>query len=166
MFKTFFRIALFLLPLVILGCVQEPSQSSFVFEELEHDFGVIKQSGGLVSHEFAFTYQGEDPITVTSTPGSCLCITAEIDKNQYELGEEGVLTVFFNPNLHAEPEGRFYKTVSIFTETEIISIPEVRVWQEIDLDLGEEAFELSAKENPHSHEEGDEHDLLEHESSG
>lgn len=117
-----------------------PVTSPFVFEETEHDFGVIKQSGGIVEHEFRFTYTGEESITVTATPGSCACTTAETDKETYQPGESGILTVFFNPNLHAEPTGRFYKTISIWTEPRLDREPEVKVWQEIDLDLGEGAF--------------------------
>jgi len=43
--------------------------------------------------------------------------------------------VKFNPNLHAEPEGRFFKTVSILTDRELEKIPEVKIWTEINLDL-------------------------------
>lgn len=139
-------------PLLLAGCNSEvsgtpdnkrASASSIVFEEREHDFGVIKQSGGIVQHDFRFTYQGDDPIAIISTPGSCACTTGEVDKKELKKGDSGTLTVFFHPNLHAEPEGRFSKTVSIMTDPPLRPVPEVTVWQEIDLDLGEEAFELS-----------------------
>ena len=131
----------------------------FEFEDEEFDFGVIDQSGGIVSHEFSFVYKGIEPIKVTSTPGSCLCTTAFVDKEIYQPGEKGVLTVEFNPNLHAEPEGRFYKTATIFTEPELEVYPEVKIWQEINLDLGEEFFELKNADD--GHDDGyddDEHD--------
>lgn len=128
------------------------SQSPFAFEETEFDFGVIKQSGGIVTHDFKFTYQGEEPIEITGVPGSCLCTEGEISKEQFNPGDEGILTVKFNPNLHAEPEGRFYKTVSILTEPKLEAMSEVKVWTEIDLDLGEEFFELNLP-----HEDEDDH---------
>ena len=140
-------------PIILSGCNGDTSNtppvsgqdpaSPFVFEEVEHDFGVIKQSGGIVEHDFHFTYEGEETIAITSTPGSCACTTGEVDKTELKKGDSATLTVFFHPNLHAEPEGRFSKTVSIMTEPALKPIPEVTVWQEIDLDLGEEAFELS-----------------------
>lgn len=139
-------------PLLLVGCnksnpktpeAAEEMASPFIFEESEHDFGVIKQSGGIVQHDFTFTYQGENPISILSTPGSCACTTGEVDKKELTKGERATLTVFFHPNLHAEPIGRFSKTVSIVTEPPISPLPEVTVWQEIDLDLGEEFFELS-----------------------
>jgi nitrite reductase (NO-forming) len=149
------RIAVFFMalamPFLLMGCTSadithEESQVSvglFVFEEAEHDFGVIKQSGGIVQYDFIFTYEGDDPIKVLSTPGSCACTTAEISAEDFKKGDTGTLTVFFHPNLHAEPLGRFSKTVSLFTEPALDPIPEVTVWQEIDLDLGEEFFEMS-----------------------
>jgi len=141
--------------------VQEASTQSndtdelFVFEETEYDFGVIKQSGGIVEHDFNFTYVGEEPIVVTSTPGSCMCTTAEISQNEFQPGDSGVLTVYFHPNLHAEPEGHFFKSVLIMTDPSISPAPEVKVWQEIDLDLGEEFFELQAphEDDGHGHDE-------------
>lgn len=147
--SSFLQISFVLLiPFVLLGCTPITSdivekESPFVFEELEHDFGVIKQSGGIVQHEFRFTYEGDEPMSIISTPGSCACTTAEISQKKFKNGDIGTLTVFFHPNLHAEPLGRFSKTVSLFTDPSLSPVPEVIVWQEIDLDLGEEFFELS-----------------------
>ncbi len=152
--KTLFLIAAFGL---LSGCQQPSSAISttlekanpFVFEQGEHDFGVIKQSGGIVSHDFTFRYEGKDSITVANVVGSCLCTEGEISGNTFNPGDEGILTVKFNPNLHAEPKGKFFKTVAIITEPRLPELPEVKVWTEIDLDLGEEFFELKA---PHSNE--------------
>ncbi len=140
-------------PLILSACTglqgeklnqeEQENSSVFVFEESVHEFGVLKQSSGISSHEFPFTYTGEEEISVTSTPGSCACTKAEISQKTFKKGESGVLTVHFNPNLHSEPLGRFSKTVSLFTDPKLSPIPEVTVWQEIDLDLGEEFFELS-----------------------
>jgi len=130
----------------------------FQFEETEYDFGVLKQSSGVTSHDFEFTYNGDEPITVTSTPASCACTTAEISDTELEPGETAILTVFFNPNLHAEPEGRFFKSAMIMTDPTISPAPEVKIWAEIDLDLGPEHYELSEPhDDDHPHEEGDEH---------
>ncbi len=122
----------------------------FEFSETEFDFGIIKQSGGIVSHKFAFTYKGTEPIRVKGTPGSCMCTTASADKEIYQPGEKGILTVKFNPNLHGEPVGKFFKTVTILTEPQLDIEPEIKVWQEIDLDLGEEAFELGGDNHSQS----------------
>lgn len=120
--------------------------SAFDFIEYEHDFGVIKQSDGIVSYDFPFTYNGSTPISVISAPGSCACTTAEVSKKDLAPGDESILTVYFNPNLHAEPEGKFFKTVSLITHPKLDYAPEIKVWAEIDLDLGEEFFELQTND--------------------
>jgi hypothetical protein len=120
------------------------SDINFVFEENEYDFGVVKQSSGINSYEFAFTYMGTDAINVTGTPTSCACTAAEISDSYFEKGDTGVLTVHFDPNLHEEPDGIFFKTVNILTDPELEKSPEVKIWAEMDLDLGPEAYTLQA----------------------
>ena len=131
-------------------------QPAFLFVEKEHDFGILKQSGGKVSHDFAFTYTGDAPIAITALPTSCACASAEVDRRELKPGESGVLTVTFNPNLHAEPEGKFYKSVTMLTEPPLSGQPEVKIWAEIDLDLGPEAFELK-NEQAHTGDEPENH---------
>lgn len=115
----------------------------FVFAEDSFDFGTIKQSGGIVSHDFEFVYQGDEPLEVVGAVGSCLCTEGEVEKKVLTKGDTGLLSVKFNPNLHAEPKGRFFKTVSLLTNPPMENPPEVKVWVKIDLDLGEEFFELT-----------------------
>lgn len=121
----------------------------FAFAAVEHDFGVLKQSGGVVSYSFPFTYTGTQPVMITGTPGSCACTTAATDKKAYRPGERGALTVWFNPNLHAEPEGRFFKTVNILTSPASLPTPEVKIWAQIDLDLGPAGYELQPAQAVH-----------------
>ncbi|MCA9374002.1 MAG: DUF1573 domain-containing protein [Candidatus Gracilibacteria bacterium] len=125
----------------------EQKKGDFAFVETEFDFGILKQSGGIVTHDFAFEYIGEDPISVTATPTSCACTTAEISQKEFEKGDKGTLTVAFDPNLHEEPEGHFFKTVSLVTEPKLEKQPEVKIWAEIDLDLGPEAYKLQGEHN-------------------
>lgn len=121
---------------------EKNARTGFIFEETEHDFGVIKQSGGISSYDFPFEYKGEVPVTITGTPSSCACTEGEISAQKFNPGDTGVLTVNFDPNLHAEPEGKFFKTVSILTEPKLKESSEVKIWAEIDLDLGPEAYKL------------------------
>jgi len=119
---------------------QVPSHA-ISFEETTFDFGIIKQSGGVVSHEFWFEYLGSQTLTVTGLPTSCGCTSAQISPSVLTPGATGVVTVKFNPNLHAEPEGRFYKTISFLTNPETTDLPELKIFAEIDLDLGSESYE-------------------------
>lgn len=122
--------------------VQEQPPAIFSLEEQEFDFGVLKQSGGVVSHEFSFQYNGEEPFVVTGVPTSCACTSAEISPKEYKKGDKGIVTVHFDPNLHEEPVGKFFKTISLITEPTMDQTPELKIWAEIDLDLGEEAYKL------------------------
>jgi rhodanese-related sulfurtransferase len=127
--------------------VSEIPEAEIVFEETEFDFGVIKQSGGIVQHEFPFVYNGDMEREVVAVPGSCACTTAEIDVDVLKPGTRGVITISFDPNLHEEPEGRFYKTAALITDPILEDEAEVKIWTEIDLDLGPEFFKLSANNN-------------------
>lgn len=133
--------------------VPETADSVFAFQETSYDFGVIKQSGGKVSHDFSFTYSGEEPLRITGVPTSCACTSASVNSTQLKKGDTGILTVKFNPNLHEEPDGRFFKTVALLTDPPLENIPEVKIWAEIDLDLGPEAFELKEE-----HDDEEEHE--------
>lgn len=128
----------------------------FEFDKKSYDFGVIKQSGGKVSHEFPFRYNGQETIKITGVPTSCACTSAKVKPTTLSTGDEGILTVKFNPNLHEEPNGKFFKTVSLITDPEMSEMPEVKIWVEIDLDLGKDAFELKSEHNDdlEEHDEG------------
>jgi hypothetical protein len=112
----------------------------FDFAEKEYDFGVVKQSQGIVSHKFPFRYNGQTPIKVASLPTSCPCAKASIDTQELQPGDEGVITVEFDPNFHEEPEGKFFKTVFLLTEPKLEKEVELKIWVEINLDLGPEAY--------------------------
>jgi hypothetical protein len=118
------------------------ADSDFLFEETEFDFGIVKQSADIVSHDFPFTYNGAETVTVIGVPTSCACVSAEISEDTFEKGDEGVITVSFDPNLHEEPEGRFFKTINLLTSPEMDKNPEVKIWAEMDLDLGPDAYKL------------------------
>ena len=115
-------------------------KGDFAFKENEYDFGIIKQSQGIVTHDFSFLYNGEEETKVTGTPGSCACTTATISDTDLSPGDEGVLTVEFDPNLHEEPDGRFFKTISVLTNPVSEENIEIKIWAEMDLDLGPEAY--------------------------
>ena len=160
--NNYIYLALFLLLLVVVGynvvnkekavdnniaisvndTVEE--KLAFEFEEKSFDFGIIKQSGGKVSHDFEFVYKGEDPIKITGVPTSCACTSAKVSPTNLMPGDTGAVTIVFNPNLHAEPDGKFFKTAFLLTEPALSEEVELKMWAEIDLDLGEQAFELKS----------------------
>ncbi len=142
--KIILTISLSIFAIFLTACnpQYQEKEVGFIFTEEEFDFGIVKQSEDIISHDFEFRYTGPDSIDVTGVPASCACTSAEISKKSFNDGDTGILTVKFDPNLHAEPEGKFFKTVSILTDPELEKQPEVKIWAEIDLDLGPEAYKL------------------------
>lgn len=114
----------------------------FSFKEKEHDFGIVKQSGGPVSYTFPFQYLGDQPLAVTSVPTSCGCTTAKVSQNNFKKGDSATVTVTFDPDFHQEPEGKFFKTATLLTDPALPNPPEVKIWAQVNLDLGSKAYKF------------------------
>lgn len=62
-----------------------------------HDFGVITDEHN-VTTSFEFVNDGDAPLVISNVRGGCGCTVPQLDKDVYEPGESGVVTVMFNPN--------------------------------------------------------------------
>ncbi|MDD2961846.1 MAG: DUF1573 domain-containing protein [Muribaculaceae bacterium] len=78
----------------------------------EHDFGYIKEDGGLVSCEFEFVNTGNKPLIVIEAVASCGCTRPEYPKRPIEPGKKGKIKVTYNPN--GRP-GAFKKDIKVRT---------------------------------------------------
>ena len=94
-----------------------------------YDFGVISKIGGVVKTTFLIENSSDDEISVTEITTSCGCTTAEIDEKVIPVSGSRQLTVYFDPNFHKEPEGKFSRTVFLQTseEKEILAKIEVEI---------------------------------------
>jgi rhodanese-related sulfurtransferase len=81
--------------------------------ETSHDFGVITQYGGVVTHDFVIENKGDENLEIISVSTSCACTSAEIDKKDLAPGETAVVKTLFDPNVHEEPQGRFRRTIFV-----------------------------------------------------
>ena len=72
---------------------------------MEYDFGEIFKKDGIVSADFII---GE----ITT---SCGCTSAKTDKTEIPPQKNAVLTVYFDPNFHKEPESRFSRSIFVPT---------------------------------------------------
>ncbi|MBI5742700.1 MAG: DUF1573 domain-containing protein [Candidatus Niyogibacteria bacterium] len=113
--------------------------------EKEFDFGIVKQSGGTVSHDFVVRNIGSEKATIDSLPGSCACTSAKSDKKEILPGESATVTVIFDPNMHEEPKGKFFKTVEVIGN--VVPHPEFKVYAEVNVDLGAKFYKLQTKDN-------------------
>ncbi len=100
-----------------------------------YDFGEITQYGGVVEKTFTITNTGTDTLEIGDLTTSCSCASADISSNRIEPGEDAILTVYFDPDFHAEPEGVFTRTV--FIPTNDPNTPEAEVTIQVDILEGE-----------------------------
>ena len=97
-------------------------QPVITFSKTEHDFGKINEGDGRVSVVFEFKNEGMAPLILSNVRASCGCTTPTWTKEPVEPGQNGSITVTYNPN--GRP-GRFQKTVTI---TSNATEPTVRVY--------------------------------------
>ncbi|MEX2513910.1 MAG: DUF1573 domain-containing protein [Cyclobacteriaceae bacterium] len=67
----------------------------FEFEEMEHDFGTIKE-GQVIEHQFTFKNTGQAPLVISNIQASCGCTSPDWTKAPVKPGEEGFVKVVFN----------------------------------------------------------------------
>jgi hypothetical protein len=81
-----------------------------VFDSQEYDFGKIMEKDGEVSTEFEFTNSGKVPLILQNVQASCGCTTPEWPKEPLMPGQQGKITVAFNPKNRPGP---FTKTITV-----------------------------------------------------
>jgi len=131
---------------------------SLAFNNREYDFGITDQSGGIFETKFEVVNNGSETVAVDSLPTSCQCVSASIDKKEIAVGEKAVITVTFDANLHAEPEGRFFKTIEIVSNVK--PSPELKIFANMNYDLGAEKLKLGKNDDDSGHDNSDENNEI------
>jgi len=80
------------------------------YEKTEHNFGKINEADGRVTTVFKFRNSGMSPLVLNNVRASCGCTTPKWTKEPVEPGQEGQITVTYNPN--GRP-GTFTKTITV-----------------------------------------------------
>ena len=94
--------------------MQEAASSLKLVPE-KYEFGVISKEGGVVTTTFTVTNTSQQTVTIEEMSTSCGCTSAEISNKVIESGKSVELQVFFDPNFHKEPQGKFSRTVFLQT---------------------------------------------------
>lgn len=117
---------LFLLPILALSVLTASAQAPTVsgadrpggptmkFDELEFNFGTIKQ-GESVTHIFKFKNDGKEPLIINTAVGSCGCTVPEYPKEPIRPNGAGEIKVTFNSTGKSGPQD---KTVTITYDTD------------------------------------------------
>ncbi len=90
------------------------AQPSMKFTEKSHKFGEIPAKGGSVRHTFRFVNGGDAPLVVSNAEVSCVCTSVAFSPKPVMPGEEGEITVTFDPKGR---EGSFYRAIKIWNNT-------------------------------------------------
>lgn len=85
-------------------------QAEYRFVETEYDFGLVREDGGLVSHQFRFVNVGLAPLTIQRVTASCGCTTPEWTHEVIQPNDSGCITLTFDP---WDRPGQFQKSARV-----------------------------------------------------
>lgn len=117
------------------GTGENTTGPQIVLSKNFHDFGAIREYGGVVQTEVVVTNTGSDTLTIGDITTSCSCTSATISSKAIVPGGQATLTVLFDPDFHEEPVGVFKRTV--FIPTNDATTPEAEVVVQVDILEGE-----------------------------
>ncbi len=80
------------------------------FEAASFDFGLIREDGGMVSHTFRYTNAGNRAVVIEYIDTSCGCTTTDFTRKPVKPGEQGAVTVTYDP---MNRPGPFSKTLTV-----------------------------------------------------
>lgn len=109
------RVVLGLVFTVIFFSGQAQQAKQLTFREETHDFGMVSENKGPVTHEFVFTNNSNRPVKILKVQASCGCTTPGWSKEIIPPGKEGFVQASYNPK--GRP-GFFNKSLTVTTDLE------------------------------------------------
>jgi hypothetical protein len=103
------------------GLAAPAKKPKIVFKSESRDFGRVKQ-GAEVTHEFVFTNEGDERLTIKNVETSCGCTAALVTDKTVDPGKSGKIKVVFN-SLGYQGEVTKY----IFVDTDDPGAPRVQL---------------------------------------
>jgi hypothetical protein len=88
---------LWLLTLAICPGRSQQNPASIHFEKPSHNFGKVKEDGGLLQHDFIFANRGGAPLVITDVRASGGVIVTGWTKNPVMPGESGMVSLEYDP---------------------------------------------------------------------
>lgn len=99
----------------VLAVGAQNAKPSLQFEKKIHDFGSVKEDGGVVAYTFEFTNKGASPLVIHSVRASCGCTTPEWTRTPIQPGGKGTLKATFDPR---NRPGNFNKSITVTSNAE------------------------------------------------
>ncbi len=103
---------IFMSLLLMTGGAFAQNQAVIAAETPTHDFGVIQEDNGTVTHTFKISNKGDMPLVITRVIASCGCTTPNWTKEPIAPGGTGEINITFNPKGRPGP---FAKTISVYS---------------------------------------------------
>jgi hypothetical protein len=112
-FKFISLIGMLLIPAGILTAQEKPVIS---FTEKDFDFGTVRETDGLITHDFKFTNDGKVPLIINDVKSSCGCTVPSWPHEPVLPGKSATIKVTFNPE---NQSGVIGKTVQIISNASV-----------------------------------------------
>ena len=109
------RIVFVMIALLIgigVATAQNAKKAVIFSDNVEHDFGTIKEADGSVTHTFVIKNTGDAPLVITRVVASCGCTTPQFSKEPIAPGQTSKIDVAYNP---AGRPGQFVKTIAVYS---------------------------------------------------
>jgi hypothetical protein len=103
------------LGVLLISVLLSSAQPKIEFKKTEHDYGTIKEDGGMATATFEFKNTGNQPLILNSVKATCGCTTPEWSKEPVAPGKSGFVKVAYNP---INRPGAFQKNANVYTNAE------------------------------------------------
>jgi len=103
-----------LLTLLVFVTLSLSAQPKITYDKTQHDFGKVREDGGLVSHDFTFKNSGTAALIIQNVQTTCGCTTPEWTKQPINPGETGFIKVSYD--VKGRP-GPIDKSITVITNT-------------------------------------------------
>lgn len=110
------KILIFIVCATIISVSFSQKKPIINFQSIEYDFGNIKEDGGVKTCAFDFTNQGDDTLIIFSVSPSCPCITAGWSQYPILPGQNGFVSIIYDPMSRPGP---FARPIQVLTNDPI-----------------------------------------------
>ena len=113
-FSLFLSWLLFASQVSFVWCQQEANVQGPVFncDQMDHDFGRVRETDGYAVHQFVINNTGTSPLIISQVLTTCGCAQPEWSKTPIEPGERGYVIVSYDM---VNRPGPFEKKITAFT---------------------------------------------------
>ncbi len=103
-------LSLFFILLTCSGILYGQNNAEWEFKEILHDFGLVHEDSGTVSHRFVFYNTGDTALMLSAVEASCGCTVPSWSDTAVQPADSGYIDVEFSP---VNRPGNFEKSITV-----------------------------------------------------